>query len=160
MNRKQTIRLALGLCAALVAGSGMAANDKADKPATAEEAVAMVKKGVAYIKANGKEKGFAEITRRDSKDFHDRDLYLAAHMLDGTCVAHGTNEKFVGKNFIEMKDIDGKEYIKERVEFGKTKTSFWTDYKFNNPVSKKIEPKTAYCERVDDFVVCGGVYKK
>jgi signal transduction histidine kinase len=66
----------------------------------------------------------------------------------------------VGKNFIEMKDIDGKEYIKERVDFGKTKTSFWTDYKFNNPVSKKIEPKTAYCERLDDTVVCGGIYKK
>jgi hypothetical protein len=28
-----------------------------------------------------------------------------------------------------------------------------------NPVSKKIEPKTAYCERLDDYIVCGGVYK-
>jgi len=27
-------------------------------------------------------------------------------------------------------------------------------------VSKKIEPKTAYCERLDDTVVCGGIYKK
>ena len=127
--------------------------------ATKDDAVAMVKKGVAYIKANGKDKGFAEITRRDSKDFHDRDLYLAVHKLDGTCVAHGTNEKMVGKNFIDMKDIDGKEYIKERVDFGKTKATFWTDYKFVNPVSKKIEPKTAYCERLDDYLVCGGIYK-
>ena len=159
MNRKQSIRLALGLCAAVLASSTWAAGD-AVTPATAGEAEAMVKKGVAYIKAHGKEKGFAEITRRDSKEFHDRDLYLAVHKLDGTAVAHGTNEKMVGKNFIEMKDIDGKEYIKERVDFGKTKTSFWTDYKFNNPVSKKIEPKTAYCERLDDTVVCGGIYKK
>lgn len=156
MNRMNTIRLALGLCTIAFAGATWAAGDAA----TAPEAEAMVKKGVAYIKANGKEKGFAEITRRDSKEFHDRDLYLAVHKLDGTCVAHGTNEKMVGKNFIDMKDIDGKEYIKERVEFGKTKANFWTDYKFNNPVSKKIEAKTAYCERLDDYVVCGGIYKK
>jgi signal transduction histidine kinase len=159
MKRKNTKRAALVLAAGLLAGAAWAANDT---PATANEAVAMVKKGVAYIKANGKEKGFAEITNRDSKDFHDRDLYLAVHKLDGTCVAHGTNEKMVGKNFIEMKDIDGKEYIKERVEFAKTKSTFWTDYHFNNPVTKKLEPKTAYCERLpgDDYVVCGGIYKK
>nr|WP_236599583.1 cache domain-containing protein [Ramlibacter alkalitolerans] len=144
----------------LAAALGMGAAWATEDAANAKEAEAMVKKGVAYIKANGKDKGFAEITRRDSKEFHDRDLYLAAHKLDGTCVAHGTNEKMVGKNFIDMKDIDGKEYIKERVELGKTKATFYTDYKFVNPVSKKIEPKTAYCERLDDYVVCGGIYKK
>src|SRR5690349_11658087 len=148
MNRKQSIRLVLALAAAAAAGATWANNEAA----TAPEAVAMVKKGVAYIKANGKDKGFAEITNRDSKDFHDRDLYLAVHKLDGTAVAHGTNEKMVGKNFIEMKDIDGKEYIKERVELAKTKSSFYTDYKFPNPVTKKIEAKTSYCERLDDTV--------
>jgi len=161
MSRKQAIKMAVVLGAVLAAGVVSAATaPAADTPATAREAEAMVKKGVAYIKANGKDKGYAAITDKENKDFHDRDLYLAVHKLDGTAVAHGTNEKMVGKNFIEMKDIDGKEYIKERVEFGKTKTSFWTDYKFNNPVSKKIEPKTAYCERLDDTVVCGGIYKK
>ena len=145
------------IAAALLAATATWANDN---PATAKEAEAMVKKGVAFIKANGKEKGYAAITDRDNKEFHDRDLYLAVHRLDGTAVAHGTNEKMVGKNFIEMKDIDGKEYIKERVEFAKTKTSFYTDYKFPNPLTKKIEPKTAYCERLDDTVVCGGIYKK
>jgi signal transduction histidine kinase len=157
MNRKNAIRLACGL-AAVMAGGAVWANDVV--PATDKEAIAMVKKGVAYIKAHGTEKGYAAITDRNNKDFHDRDLYLAVHRIDGTALAHGTNEKMVGKNFMEMRDIDGKEYIKERVEFAKVKTSFWTDYKFNNPVSKKIEPKTAYCERLDDTVVCGGIYKK
>jgi cytochrome c len=156
MQFKKMSMLVVALATVLGAGAGRAA----DEAATARQAEAMVKKGVAYIKAHGKDKGFAEITRRDSKEFHDRDLYLAAHTLDGTCVAHGTNEKMVGKNFLDMKDIDGKEYIKERVEFGRTRASFWTDYKFVNPLSKRIEPKTAYCERLDDFVVCGGVYKK
>ena len=156
MKQANAIRIAAAVVgAAVLAGAAWASGDAA----TAKEAEAMVKKGVAFIKANGKDKGYAEITKRDSAQFHDRDLYLAVHRMDGTCVAHGTNDKMVGKNFIEMKDIDGKEYIKERVEFAKTKATFWTDYKFVNPVSKKIEPKTAYCERLDDTIVCGGIYK-
>jgi signal transduction histidine kinase len=154
------LKLAFVLSAAMVAaGAWAAAASEPTGPATAKEAEAMVKKGVAYIKEHGKEQGFAEITRRDSKEFHDRDLYLAVHRIDGTCVAHGTNMKMVGKNFIEIRDIQGKEYIKERVELAKAKPTFWTDYHFVNPVSKKIEPKTAYCERLDDYIVCGGIYK-
>lgn len=152
-------KLAAAVAAALIAVVTGAASAADPVPATAKEAEAMVKKGVAFIKANGKEKGYAEIANKQGP-FHDRDLYLAVHQLDGKCVAHGTNEKMVGRMVIDLKDIDGKEYIKERVEFAKSKGTFWTDYKFVNPVSKKIEPKTAYCERLDDTVVCGGIYKK
>jgi signal transduction histidine kinase len=130
----------------------------AEGGATAEQATAMVKKGVAYIKANGADKGYAEITSKQSQ-FRFEDLYLVVYGLDGTVHAHGANEKMVGRNLIELKDVDGKPFVKERVELGKTKTSFWQDYKFTNPESKKIEPKTMYCERLDQTVVCGGIYK-
>ena len=145
------ITLAMG--SAIVTGAAWAATN-----ATAKEAEAMVKKGVSFIKANGKDKGYAEITNKQGQ-FIDRDLYLVAYRLDGTAVAHGANEKMVGRNLIELKDIDGKEFVRERVELGKAKASFWQDYKFTNPVSKKVEPKTMYCERLDDAVVCGGIYK-
>ncbi len=131
----------------------------AENVVTAKEAEAMVKKGVSFIKANGKEKGYAEITSKQSQ-FKDRDLYLVVYGFDGKVWAHGANEKMVGKVLLDLKDIDGKEFVKERVELGKTKASFWQDYKFTNPVDKKIEPKSAYCERLDETVVCGGVYKK
>ena len=48
----------------------------------------------------------------------------------------------VGKDLIDLKDVDGKEFVRERVALGKSKPSFWQDYKFTNPVSKKIEPKS------------------
>ena len=127
--------------------------------ATAEEATAMVKKGVAFIKANGKDKGYAEIMNRQGQ-FTDRDLYLVVYGMDGSCRAHGANEKMVGKNLIDLKDIDGTPYVKERVEAAKVKANFWQDYKFTNPVSRKIEPKQMYCERLDDTIVCGGIYKR
>ena len=123
-----------------------------------DDATAMVKKGVAFIKANGKDKGYAEISNK-AGSFIDRDLYLVVYGLDGTVRAHGANEKMIGKNLIGLKDVDGKEFVKERVELAKSKGTFWQDYKFANPVSKKIEPKSMYCEKLDDAVVCGGIYK-
>jgi signal transduction histidine kinase len=138
---------------ALAGGSAWAADR-----ATAKEAEAMVKKAVAYIKANGKDKGYTEITNKSSA-FHDRDLYVYVTRLDGINLAHGTNEKMVGKDTSEFKDLDGKEYVRERLELAKTKTSFWQDYKYSDPLTKKPEPKSAYCERLDDALVCGGIYK-
>ena len=117
--------------------------------ATAGEATAMVKKGIAFIKANGKDKGYAEINNK-SGQFTDRDLYLVVYALDGTVRAHGANEKMIGKNLIELKDVDGKPFVKERVELAQSKGTFWQDYKFTNPLSKKIEPKSMYCEKLED----------
>ena len=132
----------------------------AESKATAAEATAMVKKGVAAIKAGGKnnDKLFSEVTAKDAK-WVDRDLYLVVYGLDGTVKAHGANAKLVGNNLIDMLDIDGKPYVKERMDLAKSKGSFWQDYKFTNPTTKKIEPKSMYCEKVDDMVACAGVYK-
>ena len=126
---------------------------------TAAEAEAMVKKAAAYIKANGKEKGFAEISSPQSQ-FKDRDLYVTVYDLNGKCLAHGQNPKMAGKDMIELKDPDGKAFVKERVELAKTKDKFWQDYKFTNPVTKKVEPKAMYIEKHGDLLIGCGIYKK
>ena len=142
------------LAVSMASSTGLHAQTKA----TAAEATAMVKKGIAYIKANGKDKGNAEISNK-SGQFIDRDLYLVVYGLDGTVHAHGANDKMIGKNLIDLKDVDGKAFVKERVDLAKSKGTFWQDYKFTNPVTKKIEPKAMYCEKLDETVVCGGIYK-
>jgi hypothetical protein len=136
----------------------LSANAQAEGNATKEEAVAMVKKGIGFIRANGKDKGYAEISTKGGK-FSDRDLYLVVYGHDGVVRAHGANEKMIGKNLIELRDVDGKAFVKERVELSQSKGTFWQDYKFTNPVSKKIEPKQMYCETLEDTAVCGGIYK-
>jgi signal transduction histidine kinase len=148
----QCIGAALAVAALAAQGPVLAKADFASK----DEAVAMVKKGVAFVKANGKDKAYAEIT---NKKFVDRDLYLVVYGLDGTVLAHGANEKQVGHNLIDLKDIDGKLFVKERVELAQKQPTFWQEYKFTDPVTRKIEPKEMYCERLEDTVVCGGVYK-
>ncbi len=130
----------------------------ANKDATKEEAVAMVKKGVAFIKANGTEKGYAEVSNKGGA-FIDRDLYLVVYGLDGKCLAHGANPKQIGRDLIDLTDIDGKYFVKDRVAMVKAKPAgAWQEYKFTNPVSKKIEPKVMYCEKLGETAVCGGVY--
>jgi cytochrome c len=126
---------------------------------TPAQAEAMVKKAVAEIKANGKVKAFAEISNPKGK-FIDRDLYVFVYDMTGKCVAHGFNQKMIGKDLIDMKDPDGKFYVKERIEISKTKGKGWQDYKFTNPLTKKVEHKTAYIEKVDDVIVGCGAYKK
>ena len=127
--------------------------------ATKAEAEAMVQKGVKFMRANGKDKTYAEINKKDGA-FTDRDLYLVAYGLDGTVRAHGANAKMIGKNLIDIKDVDGKPFVRERVELAKKGQPFWQDYKFVNPISRNIEPKTMYCVPEDDLVLCGGVYLK
>jgi cytochrome c len=150
---KPLSRIAGALCALLIVGPALA-GDKAGKP----EAEAMVKKAVAFLKANGAEKAYGEFDNKEGQ-FTDRDLYIVVYDLSGKCLAHGANAKLIGKDLSDSQDIDGKYFVKERAELAKTKQSFWQDYKFANPVTKKIEPKEMYCERVDDVAVCGGVYK-
>jgi len=69
------------------------------------------------------------------------------------------NPKMIGKNMMDLRDADGKYHIKERMEAAQKGTSGWQDFKFYNPVSKKIEPKRMYWEKYDNLVFAAGAYK-
>ncbi len=130
-----------------------------EKRGTADEAVKMVKRAIQYIKANGKEKALAEISNPKGK-FIDRDLYVTVFDMNGNCLAHGFNQKMVGKNMLDLKDPDGKAMVKDRQELAKTKDSFWMDYKFSDPLTRTIKQKSMYTERTGDLLVNCGIYKE
>jgi cytochrome c len=130
----------------------------AEERATTAEAEAMVKKAIDFYKKNGREKALAEFSRANGK-FVDRDLYVTVYTLDGKCLAH-INERVIGKNMWDQRDVDGKYFTRERLEAAKTQSSGWQEFKFYNPVTKKIEPKRQYWERHDDLVFATGAYKK
>ena len=64
------------------------------------------------------------------------------------------------RNDLELKDPDGKAFIREIAEKAKTQNNFSVDYKFTDPVTKKVLPKTIFCEKLNDTTVCSGVYKR
>lgn len=146
-------RFALFLCATLIFSPAFA-----DDRGTPEQATAMVHRVIADMKATSKDAVIAEINTLSNK-YRDRDLYVTVMDMNGKEIAHGSNKKMQGVNLIDMKDSDGKLYIKERLDMVKAKGKGWQDYKFLNPVTKQIEPKSMYFEKYDDVIVSCGVYK-
>jgi len=124
---------------------------------TMAEAEAMVKKAIAYIKKVGREKAFAEF-RKPNGQFVDRDLYVIVTDVNGLNLAH-LNPKMNGKNLADIRDADGKAFVRERIELAKKQNSGWTEYKFMNPQTKQVEQKSLYWERLDDMFISCGAYK-
>jgi cytochrome c len=151
MRKTAVIFVGIFLIAGLLAAPVYAAG-------TAADAKALVEKAVAFYKANGKDKAVAAFN--DPKgEFVKGDLYI--FMMDGNCntLAHGANAKLVGKNVAELKDADGKLFMKEMAAMAK-KGGGWVDYKWSNPQTKKIQAKSSYVMPLGDgfFVGCG-IYK-
>lgn len=129
--------------------------------ASSDECVAFVKKAVAYVKANGKEKAFAEFDNTNGK-FIDRNLYIFVYDLNGVnlAIGNGNSAKMAGKNLLDMRDAEGVYLVKGLIQVAKTKGQGWFDYHWPNPVTKTVESKSSYVERVDDYLIGAGIYKQ
>jgi cytochrome c len=126
---------------------------------TAAEANAMVKKAVEFARTHGKEKLYSEVSSGKAP-FVDRDLYISIWDKNAKVLAHGANPKLVGKDFSDVKDVDGKPFMKEIVSKATSEGSGWVDYKWENPLDKEVQPKSAYFEKLDDIIISSGYYKK
>lgn len=123
-----------------------------------DDAIAMVDKGLAFIKKNGKEALIKEINAKNP-EFIKGELYLYMRAVEGTIVAHPVNPRLIGKNMTVLPDADGKLYRKEIIDTAKTKGKGWVDYRYNNPVSKEIEKKSTYFVLSGDVILEAGIYK-
>ena len=142
------------LCAAtLLACAGGAAAQH-----TAADASAMVRKAVAYMKKNGKDKLLAEASNPKGA-FVDQDLYLSVYTLDGKVVAHGTNPKLIGVDVSQLRDANDRYFIKDILSAARTAGAGWVDYKWVDPASKALRDKSVYLEKADDLVLAAGFYK-
>jgi signal transduction histidine kinase len=75
-------------------------------------------------------------------------------------LAHGVNEKFVGEDFICIQDHNGKTFIREIVDNANKEGTGWVEYIWSNPVTKEVLPKIVYFEKVDELIICSGLYKE
>ena len=148
--RKWMILLAL----AAFVGAPLAAT--ASPNGTRAEATAMVQKAAALLTQDGKDKAFAVFD--DSTSFVDRDLYIFVLDMHGTTVAHAMNKALIGKTLLNFKDADGNLFVQEMISVATAKGEGWVDYKWPNPVSKKIEAKSSFVMKVGDYVIGCGVY--
>ena len=88
------------------------------------EAVAMVSKTVAAIKADGVEPTVKAINER-APGYEKGDLFVFVYNVNGTMLAMGTNKKMVGKNLTDLKDVDGMPLTKGMIDMVKAKQKGW-----------------------------------
>jgi signal transduction histidine kinase len=122
------------------------------------EAIALVEKAAAFLGEHGKEKGLAEMNKPGGQ-FDNGELYVFVLDLNGVMAAQPKNPKAVGEKLIDKPDNKGKLFRKEIVEKARTEGSGWVDYFYLNPKTGKEEDKTTYLKRVEDLVICCGVYR-
>jgi len=124
--------------------------------ATPDEAKAMAIKAAEYLKAVGPDKAFAAFDAKDSP-WHDRELFVVVEDSNGLMLAHGTNPGLIGKSVLELKDVDGKPFNHDIVAI---KDAGWVEFKWQNPLTKVVEPKRQYVVRVGDDLVQVGAFLK
>jgi cytochrome c len=129
--------------------------------ATKEEAVAMVKRVQEMFAEKGADATFKAVDDKNYKEFHDRDLYPFILDFKGTWMAHGARPALIGKNGFDIKDQDGKYPVREMIDITKDGGTGWVDYKWPNPLTNKIEDKSAYVAKLGEGYWVGvGVYSR
>ncbi|MBU1610893.1 MAG: cache domain-containing protein [Proteobacteria bacterium] len=129
---------------------------QAAKTDQAERAQRLVHKAVAYVESYGSE---AAITAFHDPNgvFIDGELYILFYAFNGDCLANGAKPELAGLNRYDVHDPDGVYQIREMIELAK-KEGGWVRYKYDNPVSGRVEPKATYVLRapgMDAFIGCG-----
>ena len=124
---------------------------------SAEEAKALVARAIALFDREGPEKTFAAIQDR-SGGFVDRDLYVFVYGPKRTIVAHGGDPALVGTAVDGYVDVDGVHFGTRFMDETTTRGS-WVDYKWRDPVSGKVLPKSSWVVRHDGYVFGAGIYK-
>ena len=127
---------------------------------TKDEAKAMAEQAVAHVKKVGPDQAFKDFST-DKATWTKKDLYVFANDINGNTKAHGANDKLVGKNMAELKDQNGKLFIKEMGELAKSKGSGWVEYDWAHPQTKKVDGKATYVMKLSNFdgYVGVGVYR-
>lgn len=122
---------------------------------TPQKAVDLVKNGYEFMKKQGLSAAIAEFSDRRVDTYRFGDLYLVVYDLKGIVVAHGGNSDNIGINFIDVKDEDGKYYVREILEKA-NRGGGWVDFKLKNAF------QSAYVEKVDlgtdSYVITSGLY--
>ncbi|MFZ0931913.1 MAG: cache domain-containing protein [Syntrophobacteraceae bacterium] len=116
-----------------------------------------VEKAKQFYKSSGKRMALAEFSNPNGA-FVEDEMYIFALGCKGTMLAHGVNEKYVGEEFIDQKDSDGKTFVREIVDTANSYGNGWVTYSWYHPLVKKWLPKTVYFEKVDEMIICSGVY--
>ena len=147
--------------ACLLFSPGFAADAAQSKEGKRIEA--LVDKAAALTESKGKT-AFAEFKKKGSEWFKG-ETYIFIVDMNGITLMHPANPELETKSILDMKDANGKAFMREFIETAKTKGSGWVDYTWPKPGEKSPSKKLSFVRRAKmpngEMVVVGaGVYTK
>lgn len=119
----------------------------------------LVENGLSYYAKQGQEKAFTEFNDINGQFSRD-DLYLFVFDLNGKCLAHGADHSLIGRNLMTLKDIDGKQFVKEFLDVARDHGQGWVSYKWKYKNTNEIGPKISYVMRIkgENLLIGCGFY--
>jgi signal transduction histidine kinase len=114
-----------------------------------------VQKAIAVYERAGEDEILRQIANPQSQFIQDK-RYIFALDIEGKLLAHPFSKPFVGMNLLELKDCDGRTFVRKMVSTARTRGYGFADYKVQPPDSKEGFQKTVFFERIGEIVLCGG----
>lgn len=124
---------------------GLTSGAMAQERGTKEEAKAMADAAFDHIKKVGADKAYKDFTT-DKAAWTKKDLYVMVYDNKATGLAHGANEKIVGKDMSQIKDANGVPIVTGMIAMA-AKGGGWFDYDWPDPVTKKVMAKSTYAHK-------------
>jgi len=125
--------------------------------------VSLVEEAAALMEQKG-EQAFADFARKDSKWFNE-DYYFFVYALDGTCLFHAITPELIGKNVMDLRDMNGKPIVRRITDIGRkpeNDASGWVFYLWQNQTQLTPSWKSTYVRKVGSdgqtYVVGSGSY--
>ena len=143
--------------AGLIFGVVLGTSAQAAGRGTPGEARAMLEKAVAHYKAVGRKQALADFNAKKAP-FSDRDLYVFCIGADRALAANGAYPGLVGQSADVFKDARGRALGKSLVDAAAPSGS--VEYPAINPVSRAVEPKVSFVQKVGEDVCGVGAYKE
>jgi methyl-accepting chemotaxis protein len=133
------------------------------QPKEAKQIVALVEKAAALTESKGKA-AFPEFKEKGS-EWLKGETYIFIADMNGTILMHPANPELETKSILDMKDANGKTFMREFIETAKTKGSGWVEYMWPKPGEKKPSKKLSYIKRAkmpngETVLVGAGIYKQ
>lgn len=144
--------------ALIAAATCLSASAFAQTPAEARQ---FLDKALVHVKTVGLQKAAGDFNT-DLDRWMVGPLFVVMIGFDGTSLANSSNPRTSGRNIMEMKDADGKQFVRESISrTSKSDDVISVEFKWVNPASKQLEQRVALVRRVpgESAYVGSGYFK-
>jgi len=148
-SRSFIVFLIVFLSAGAFALEATGTTDQTELPEASQGLLEFADEALAYVQENGKERALEEFNNEKGQ-FVVKDRYIFAFGFDGTRLAHPFMPELVGKNQIDLRDVNGLLLVRNLNKIASRGGGFTYYVRPNAQKNNTPELKLSYIAKVDD----------